>query len=188
MKIGVFVGSFNPVHKGHIKIVNHLLNNNIVDNMLIIPTNGYWNKTNLIDLDKRIEMLKFYQSDKIIIDEKHNNLEYTYQVLRALKEEYKNDELYLLIGADNIVNFDKWVNYKELLNYWLIIYKRDNIDINSYLEKLGKKDKVCTINDVNNIDISSTLIRKNIRNKELLSKYLDNNVIKYIYDNNLYML
>ena len=50
MKIGVYVGSFNPPHKGHKKIANHLVKNKYVDKVLIIPTSNYWNKTNLVNL------------------------------------------------------------------------------------------------------------------------------------------
>ena len=54
MKIGVYVGSFNPVHKGHIKIANYIVDNNLVDKLLIIPTQNYWGKNNLISLQDRI--------------------------------------------------------------------------------------------------------------------------------------
>ena len=60
MKIGVYVGSFNPVHVGHIKIVNHLLVN-YLDKVIIVPTGNYWNKNNLVDINHRISMLKFYE-------------------------------------------------------------------------------------------------------------------------------
>ena len=93
MKIGIFVGSFNPVHKGHIKIVKHLIENKYLDKVIIIPTGNYWNKQNLIDIDDRINMLKFYQNDSIIIDNKLNNLTYTYEIMNELKREYEN--LYL---------------------------------------------------------------------------------------------
>ena len=110
MKIGVYVGSFNPPHKGHIKIVKHLLNKKIVDKILIIPTNNYWNKTNIIDLNHRINMLNFFKTDNIIINNTLNNLEYTYQVFRELKKD--NNDYSLILGADNIVSFAKWKNYR----------------------------------------------------------------------------
>ena len=50
MKIGVYVGSFNPVHKGHIKIVNHLIKNKYVDKVLVIPTGNYWDKNDLLSI------------------------------------------------------------------------------------------------------------------------------------------
>ena len=68
MKIGVYVGSFNPVHKGHIKIANYIVDNNLVDKLLIIPTQNYWGKTNIISLQDRVNMLKKYETSRIIID------------------------------------------------------------------------------------------------------------------------
>ena len=184
MKIGVFVGSFNPVHKGHIKIVNSLLKNKYLDKVLIIPTGNYWDKTSLIDIKYRIEMLKYYENSNIIIDTKHNNLEYTYQVMDELKKEYKNDKLYLIIGADNIVSFDKWKHYEDLLKNGLIIVSRNNIDIKSYLNKLNKNNDYYIVNE--DYEVSSTIIRNNINNKKVLEEYLDKNIIDYINKNNLY--
>ena len=65
MKIAVYVGSFNPVHKSHIKVVNLVLKN-YVDKVIIVPTLAYWDKKNLIDIKDRINMLKFYENEKII--------------------------------------------------------------------------------------------------------------------------
>ena len=187
MKIGVFVGSFNPVHKGHIKIAKYLVNNNYVDKLLIIPSPNYWDKNNLIDIKDRINMLKYYETDKIIINETLNDLPYTYEVINELKKEYKTDELYLIIGADNIILFDKWKHYKELLKLNIIIYTRNDIDIKSHLERLNKKDKYIIIDKVKNIDISSTQVREKIKNHENLNKYLDDFVINYINKNKLYL-
>ena len=81
MKLGVFVGSFNPVHKGHIKIVNYILEKNYVDKVLIIPTGNYWDKNDIIDIKHRINMLKYYETDKIKIDNTLNDIQYTYQII-----------------------------------------------------------------------------------------------------------
>ena len=150
MKIGVYVGSFNPPHKGHIKIVNHLINNKYVDKILIIPTNNYWNKTNLIDLNHRLNMLKTFENNNIIINNTLNNLEYTYQIINELKKD--NNEYSLIIGSDKIVDFNKWKNYEELLKLEILIINRNNIDTKYYLDKLNKKDKYKIINIKNIID------------------------------------
>ena len=186
MKIGVFVGSFNPVHKGHISIANYIVDNNYVDKLLIIPTGSYWDKKDIIDIKHRIKMLEFFKTNKIIIDKKHNDLEYTYQVINELKKEYKNDELSLIMGADNIILFDKWKHYKDLLKLEFIIYKRNKINIKKYLDKLGKIDKYKIIDNVNDIDISSSMIRDNINNIDKLKEVLDKRVLDYIIKNELY--
>lgn len=188
MKIGIYVGSFNPVHKGHLKIVNHLLDKNYLDKVIIIPTGSYWNKTNLINISDRINMLKRFENEKIIIDTKNNNIQYTYLVLNEIKKEYKNDDISLIIGADNIINFDRWKNYKEILNYNLIILNRDDINIKFYLDKLNKKDKYQIVDDLENINISSTMIRNYIKleNYSDLINYIDEEVLSYIKNKKLY--
>lgn len=188
MKLGVFIGSFNPVHKGHIKIANHLLKKDYIDKLLIIPTQNYWNKNNLINIQDRINMLKIFENKKIMINTKDNNIKYTYNLLKKLQKEYQKDELYLIIGADNILRFKEWKNYKKILKYNLIIVNRNKININIYLDKLGKKDKYIIVNDLKNIDISSSLIRKLIKenNLEKLQKIIDKKVLGYIKNKNLY--
>lgn len=188
MKLGVFIGSFNPVHKGHIKIANHLLKKDYIDKLLIIPTQNYWNKNNLINIQDRINMLKIFENKKIMINTKDNNIKYTYNLLKKLEKEYQKDELYLIIGADNILRFKEWKNYKKILKYNLIIVNRNKININIYLDKLGKKDKYIIVNDLKNIDISSSLIRKLIKenNLEKLQKIIDKKVLGYIKNKNLY--
>ena len=179
MRLGVYIGSFNPVHNGHIKLVNYLLDNNYVDKVLIVATLGYWDKTNLVNISDRINMLKYFESENIIIDNKHYNHRYTYELMRELSKEY-NDELYLIMGADNIINFDKWKNYEELLNYKIIVMNRNNIDIKSYIKKYNTSNFI-VINDYEFLDVSSTEIRNNLNNR-----YLDKRVLEYIRTNNLY--
>ena len=187
MKIGVYVGSFNPVHKGHVKIVNHLLDN-YLDRVIIMATESYWDKTNLISINDRINMLKTYQNEKIIVEEEKNDLPYTYMVMYYLKGKYKNNELSLIIGADNIVNFDKWQKYKEVLKYNLIIIGRDDIDINYYLSKLEKQDKYLIIDNLENMDISSTKVRNLVQKDKVkeLKTLIDEPVLEYIVSNSLY--
>lgn len=182
MKIGVFVGSFNPIHKGHIQIVNYILGKKYVDKVFIIPTGTYWDKNNLLSIKDRSNMIKKYETDNIKVLDNLSNYQYTYEIFKYLESNY-NDSFSLIIGADNIEHFDKWKEYKYLLEHELIIYKRDNLDINKYLDKLNKKDKVIVIDNVSNIDISSTKIRDSLN---ILYNSLDYNTLKYIIDNNLY--
>ena len=185
MKIGIFVGSFNPVHKGHIKIINHLIQSKYLDKVIIIPTGNYWNKQNIININDRINMLKYYKTNDIIIDNKLNDLTYTYEIMNELKQNY--EDLNLIIGADNLIDFDKWKNFKELLRYNLIIINREDVDVSYYLEKHNIK-KYTIVNDLPKLDVSSTLVRNLIKEDkyEELNKYLDEDVIEYIKEKKLY--
>lgn len=179
MKLGIYVGSFNPVHEGHIKVVNYLLENNYIDKVIILATPNYWDKKDLTELKHRVNMLRFYENENIIIDDIHNKEPYTYQVLRLLKEHYPQDELYLIIGADNIINLDKWKNIKEILNNKIIVVNRNNINIEEYLNKFPKEQFII-IPSFPYINISST----QIRNGDY--KYLKKEVKDYITEHNLY--
>ena len=180
-KIGIYVGSFNPVHKGHIKVVNYLIDNNIVDKVLILATPNYWDKQDLLDTKDRVNMLKFFETDKIIIDEVHNNYEYTYEILEALEKDYPSDELYLVVGYDNLENIPLWKNSDIVLKHNIIAIKRNNVDITKNLDKYDRS-KLTILDNFDSIDISSTEIRKNINNI-----YLDERVKEYIIKNKLYV-
>ena len=158
MKLGVFVGSFNPVHEGHIKVANYLINNHYVDKVLMLATPNYWDKQDLIELKHRVNMLKFYETENLVVDDIHNKEPFTYQVLRLLRKDYPNDELYLIIGADNIINLHKWKNIGEILENKIIVVNRDNLDIYQYLDKFPKEQFVI-IPSFPNIEVSSTEIR-----------------------------
>jgi len=180
MRLGIYMGSFDPPHIGHISLVNYLLDNNYLDKILIIPTLDYWNKHIVADIDKRIEMLKFFENERIKIDTNHNKYIYTYDLISVLKKDYPNTSLYLIIGADNLVNFDKWKNYQELLKEKIIVIKRDGIDSHYYINKLDGKN-FYVIDDYKEIKISSSKLRENIE-----EEYLDKRVLAYIKRNHLY--
>ena len=182
MKIGIYVGSFNPLHIGHINNINYLLNN-YLDKIYVIPTQNYWNKQDLIDIKYRIEMLKYIESNNVIVDSINNSLEYTYQILDVYSKLYNVEDIYLIIGADNIIEFNKWKNINHILDYNVIVLGRDNIDINYYINKYHFDINKFKIFKFNNIDISSSTIRNDIDNNK---EYLDSKVYKYIKYNNLY--
>ena len=187
MKIGIYPGSFDPIHLGHIKIVNEILKSKIVDKVLIVPTGDYWNKNVIADIKDRINMIKLFSSDTILVEEKDNNVKATYDFLKLKENEYKGDELWLILGGDNLENLHKWISFMKLIEYPFIIIKRDGFD-ESYVEKRfnGMNKRNYKILDIPNIDISSTYIRDNIDNISALNETVDSRVIEYIQRHNLY--
>lgn len=188
MKIGVYVGSFDPVHLGHKHIVDYLIEHNYLDKVVIVPTGNYWHKSNLTPLNHRINMLKYYENNKIVVNNKYNNLEYTYQILRELKKDYKESKLHLIIGADNLTNFHLWKEIDEVLNNKILVLPRNNINTYEYINKFKQKHNFVVVEGFNEIAISSTLIREKLRNKEYkyLTKYIDKEILNYIINNKIY--
>lgn len=187
MNIGVYVGSFSPVHKGHIGIVKFLLNKKILDKVIIIPTKEYWDKINLIAIEHRINMLKKYENDKVIINTDLNELPYTYLILNKLKEEYSKDNLYLIFGSDNLQSFSKWKNTEEMFKFKMIIINRGNYNSEKIIKENNfNRTKFLIVDNPNKYNYNSTEIREKIKNRKDVSKYLDKEVISYIKENNLY--
>jgi len=174
MKIGVYVGSFNPPHYGHINGAKYLIDNGYVDKVLLLPAPNYWDKQNLVSMQHRLNMLKFYENENIIVDNIHNNYPYTYEVIEALEKDYPRDELYLIIGADNLEKFHLWKRLNIIFKHHVIVLNREDINIDNYLEQFDKSRFI--IVKGYKLDVSSTIIRI----------YLNENVRKYIINNNLY--
>ncbi len=186
MKIGVYVGSFNPVHSGHMRLVKGLLEKKIVDSVHIVPTEGYWEKRDLLPRKERIKMLKFYETDSIHIEE-GTVYPYTYQILRKLQKQYPKEELYLLMGADQLPNLSKWQCLEELFRYPIIVFRRNQMEIEDYIKTLP--DATFLVVDFDEIDISSTEIRKALqtgKNPGILKEYLHQGVLSYIKENHYY--
>lgn len=179
MKLGLYVGSFNPVHNGHVKVINYLLDNDLVDKVIVLPTPNYWDKQNLLDLKTRVEMLKIIERENVIIDEENSKYPYTYQVINNIKKENKKDEIYLVIGSDNLEKLHLWKNIDLILENKIIVLKRGNTDIYKYLENFDI-NKFIIVDDFDYIDVCSTNIRNGIYEN------VDERVVEYIKKNNLY--
>lgn len=191
MKIGIFGGSFNPVHKMHKKIGKTLLEQGIIDKVIYVPTGNYYDKKELIDAEHRYKMLKLMiQNNKkfeVSDYELKNTLTYTYQTLMYFQNQYPEDEIYFICGTDNLKEFKTWKNYQFILDHFkIIVIKRNHDDLQSILKEFSDKD-IIVINDI--VDsISSTQIRKKIHMNQdhNLLEYLSFPVLEYIEKEKLY--
>ena len=193
MKIGVYGGCFNPCHLMHKELVNSLLNNNYFDRIIILPTGDFYNKSNLLKGEIREKMLNlmFKDNNRVIVSnyEFKNNLIYTYRSLDYISSMYKGDEIYFILGSDNLKSFDTWKKYEYILdNYNLLVVKRVGVNIDKEVERFSKyKGKL----EVVNLNLDSTS-SSNIRNLLLndldldAKKYLDDNVYDFIIKYGLY--
>jgi len=182
MKKSLFVGSFNPITIAHEKISKELIENKIVDYLYFLPVNS--NKTDLINIDNRIEMINLIKSEK---EEVLNIYDYSkdgffnYDVL----EKINLNITHIILGSDLFLKFKTFNNYLDILNkYYLIVINRE-FDTNKYIEKEYKDyiDKIIVINK--QYDGSSKKAKDLLKNKDN-NIYLNNKVLDYINKNNLY--
>jgi len=195
-RIGLLMGCFNPVHNDHLDLAKTVLNQNRVDEVWFIPAKENLNikDKKLITSEERLKMLnlaiKGISNCKINPIELNNSRQnYTYETLKSLKK--RNNELYLIIGSDNLKTFDKWMHYEEILeNHYLIVAPRNGDDVDNILNNnLRLKtyyyhNKIIKL-DFNSSNISSTFIRQNIngtKTKSLIPQEIRN----YIIEKNLY--
>lgn len=194
MKIGIFGGSFNPPHKMHLNIVEELLNEKILDKVIIVPTGLHYSyKNNLASNEHRYNMLKLMtkHNDKIEISDFEFKDEeiHSYDTLEYYKNIYKNDTIYFVCGLDNISYVDKWYKGEYLLNnYKFLVITRDTNNLDEILLKYEKYKDNIIITNIKSNNISSSYIRDELKEKNYnLNDYLDQKVIDYIKENNLYI-
>ena len=187
MKIFFFGGSFDPPHRGHLSIIQSCIEK--AQKLILIPTNQSPFKENAPQVSSyhRIQMLKLLIKNidhSIIIDDweiKRVKSNYTYDTIKYLKKKYTNSRLSMVIGGDQMNNFDKWKNHKRIIDMvQVIVFNRPN-----YKVKLLEGMKVSWIPDLE-MDISSSIIRKKIAKGVIPINDLSQIIIKYIQDNNLY--
>ena len=186
MKIGIFGGSFNPPHVKHKKIADKLLENGYIDKLIFVPTGDDYQKNDLIDGVHRYNMLKLIcDKDNLLVSdyEVKNGLKYTYETLDYFKSQYPNDEIYFVLGFDNLSYFNKWKNYEYILNNYKLLVISRNDDI--FLDFLSDyKDNIVYTN-LEKEDVSSSEIRENLKSNRNSNK-IDEAVKSYILKHDLY--
>ena len=188
MKIGIFGGSFNPVHNMHINISLELIKKEYLDIVIYVPTGDNYNKKDLINFKDRLNMLKLIVSEhsNLLVSDigNDNNYQYTYQVLDYFKNLNLESDIYFICGSDNLLEFNIWKNYQYILeNYKLLVIKRNGDNLDNILNKYNEYIKNIIVTDILEVKLSSTDIRNNIDNA---SGCLHPKVYSYIKKNNLY--
>lgn len=191
MKIGLYFGTFNPIHVGHLIIANHMAEFSELDQiwMVVTPHNPHKKKDTLLDDYKRLELVflatenypKIKPSD---IEFKLPQPNYTVHTLAHLQDKFPDYNFSLIMGEDNLKSFHKWKNYEVILEHHdIYIYPRISEDPeNTALKNHPKMHLI----DAPIVEISSTFIRECIKNKKNIRPLLPENVWEYIDHNNLY--
>ena len=211
MKIGIFGGAFNPVHNGHLKLIDVLSrvpmkpNFAVLDKFIIIPTA---NPPHRSDTDfaaglDRVKMLRLALKDNEIFNSNVNyskievsdiefsmvGKSYTYNTLKALKALYPEGEYYLFVGSDQLFYFKNWYKYDQILKLArIVVFSRSEEDIpkvKQYLEE--NKDITADAVYSTPVEVSSTEIRAKIKNGESLEGLVPPSVENYIKEHGLYV-
>ena len=180
MKIGIYGGSFNPIHFGHIGLAKWVIEHTELDQvwLMVSPNNPLKDKAILADEQERLDAAKEAirresdeAKDKIIVSDFEFHLPrptYTANTLRALAKAYPEHEFTLIIGEDNLNIFNKWREYQYILDtYRIFVYPRRNIisqTSQQHEDILRKANNVKLLADAPYFDISSTELRKNLHN------------------------
>ncbi|MDX1543122.1 MAG: nicotinate (nicotinamide) nucleotide adenylyltransferase [Christiangramia sp.] len=190
-KVGLFFGTFNPIHTGHLIIANHMAEYSDLDEvwLVVTPHNPHKKKNSLLDNHHRLEMV--FRACETYEKLKPSNIEfglpqpnYTINTLVHLQEKYPSNAFCLIMGEDNLKNFHKWKNYEVILeNHEIYIYPR--IGSGSMAPQFRDNPKIRKI-DAPVIEISATFIRKSIKDAKNVRPLLDKQVWEYIDEMNFY--
>lgn len=191
MKVGLYFGTFNPIHIGHIIIANHVAENSDLDQiwLVVTPHNPHKQKSSLLSDYQRLHMAHLACEDYTKI--KPSDIEfklpqpnYTINTLAYLQEKFPNNTFSLLMGEDNINSFHKWKNYEQILqNHTIYYYPRLK---SGELDSQFKNHKNIIKVEAPVIEISATFIRENIKENKNIKPLLPEKVWDYVLHNNFY--
>ena len=188
-KIGLFFGSFNPIHVGHLIIANSMLQNSDLKEVwfVVSPQNPLKERKTLLAVHQRLEMVRLalHDSYRLRACDAEFHLpkpSYTVLTLAHLGEQYRDKEFCLIMGSDNLATFDRWRNWEYILeHYHIYVYPRPG----STDCRLASHPNV-TLVEVPMMDISSTYIREQIRQGHDVRYLLTEPVWQYLTEMHFY--
>lgn len=191
MKIGLFFGTFNPIHVGHMIIANYVVEFSDLDQVwfVVTPQSPFKQKTSMLSNHHRLAIVNIAVENypKLKTTDIEFNLpqpNYTINTLVHIEEKFPNNQFCLIMGEDNLKSFHKWKNYETILeNYELYVYPR--ISNGNTEHQFLNHAKIHKVN-APIVQISSTFIRKSIQEKKDISTMLPLNVWQYIDEMNFY--
>ncbi|MFH1288486.1 MAG: nicotinate-nucleotide adenylyltransferase [bacterium] len=192
--IGIFGGTFNPIHNGHLLIAEDVRERLNLDKVLFIPAANPPHKKNndLAEACHRLEMVKLAIRDNPCfsvsdIEIKRGGMSYSIETIKTLKEIYqKGTELFFIMGADSILEFMAWKEWESLLGLCnFVVAPRPGYEIAEAGSKPVLTENVVFLK-TRMFDTSSTEIRKKIKNKEPIECFVPDAAVKYIRKHKLY--
>lgn len=199
MKICLFGGTFNPIHNGHIGMCLEAIKQEQFDKLFVIPAGNSYFKNGVTAKEHRANMVKLAienLDDNLRSIMEYSDVEivregpsYSIDTINYYKNVYPESDVYFMIGEDTVYNILKWYKPEEIINNSILLVLERKCDektnLDNYLEYLKDNYNARCKKLSYSYDISSTEIR-NMINDENVKDYLDENVLKYIKNNNLY--
>lgn len=189
MHIGLFFGSFNPVHIGHMMLANYMVEFTDIEKVwfVVSPHNPLKQKKSLLHQNQRLHMVNLAIGDSDLFSS--NNIEfslsqpsYTINTLTHLHEKYPQHVFSLIIGQDNLATFNKWKNFEEILKkHKLFVYPRPNVTSSEF-----DNHPSVILTQAPQVDISSTLIRNAISESKNMAFFVPQHVWQYIDEMSFY--
>jgi nicotinate-nucleotide adenylyltransferase len=192
MKIGLYFGSFNPIHIGHLIVADTLLQEMIADEIwfVISPQNPFKALTDLADEQHRLLMaqLSTQNHSKLKVSDIEFSLtkpSYTIHTLEVLQQQFPQHELSIIMGSDNLVHLEQWKSYEKILEQTFVhVYARETIDEIQEIWLVHPKIKIHPLPLLN---ISSTAIRKKVKEGKSIRYWVRDEVAEYIAAHQLYL-
>ncbi|NRB83403.1 MAG: nicotinate-nucleotide adenylyltransferase [Winogradskyella sp.] len=191
MNIGLYFGTFNPIHVGHLTIANHLAEHSDLDQVwfVVTPQSPFKKKSTLLDNHQRLEMV--YRATKDYDKLRPSNIEfglkqpnYTIDTLTYLHEKFPDYEFSLIMGEDNLKSFHKWKNHELILKHHSI-YVYPRLSQGKIETQFNNHPKILNVS-APIMELSSTFIRKEIAAGKNIRPMLPENVWQYIDEMNFY--
>ena len=192
MRTGLFFGSFNPIHMGHLVIADVMAHHTDLDQVwfVVSPQNPFKSSKSLLHEFDRLRMVELATADhykfRAIDVEFHlPKPGYTVDTMTYLSEKHPGHEFILIIGEDNLVHFHKWKNHRVILDhYGLYVYPRPYV----VAEKIKVRHENIRYVASPMLDISATFIRESIKNNRSVRYLLPQSVAEYITSRHFYEL
>lgn len=190
-QIGLFFGTFNPIHSGHLILANHFVENTNLDQIwfVVTPQNPFKQKSSMLANHHRLEMVYRATNDYPALQPSSIEFDlptpnYTCDTLIRLEEKFPDKKFSLLLGQDNLTSFHKWKNYEVILaRYPLYVYPRHGTTAPS--DELKKYDNIHII-DAPKVEIASSQIRDWIRAGKNVRPLIPFESWKYLEEMNFY--
>ena len=189
-EIGLYFGSFNPIHIGHLVIANFLVEFTSIDELwfVVSPHNPHKKKTSLLHDYDRLELAvrAIEGDDRLRVSDIEFHLpkpSYTVDTLAYLKDRNPKNRFKILMGSDNLENFHKWKNYETIVeNYGVMVYPRPGFE----QSKADRHPNITVAKEAPLMEISSSFIRKAIRQRKDMRHFLPEKTWKYIVEMGFY--